>query len=723
MSKRLLTVLTVCTGIIPSLYVIKSKFNRKQMFSAAIPRRCILMLFRDKYFMLIVSLQYVFQLFIAISLFTNNKYIYDTETSIKDPSFLIFTIWFFTFIIVSHFSVLCFRYIHSVKWYHNHGMLVIKAKFDHTEGNLNVFEPKHKNYEKKLKNILKEYTDSNKYCVDVAHISRDANNDYELCIQLSVEWNADNDIDNPTLLMESHFQEALRDIKFSKNIATFCHRKEGKLPTITIHGEYDINKIYNYQIQKFEKLQNEQLNKIKNEILNKLTPLHQLNNQETRSLITHWMLSDSKFKSFTHEIMRTIKEKNINGMSIEDIVNKMNVMSYLNDIIGEYIEPKMMKKIAGKLEELANKNLAHFNSDELAKKICLFAIDQINDDNNWLSNEHFGQFDGESLANAQDGGRSFMNILHDAIGLNHDDAQQIHKYLMKYNVPGNQRIILTVLHTAEKWNLNQYIDLIMLNKMIYDINHATVAIKLKNNLDLTNEAKCIEDMIYGLVVTRATEVNFNLISKIYELYSKIFGDLVLKEWWCSRCNYHNRICKILGKKLKYSDSFMRHCLVCGMDKNSSISNSLKGKSVVKVQKEIIPSHGKRNIFKCLDIKYIDQCGAAEMLLQFMQMYSEHGYLTYIDILSNLNADDAKQHIILKAIQNMPNMSDATNKDKQSLTNIFDNEIKEHSDITTSIASSGDELCQLTEANLFMFTTSVNENIDSRSIKHLHKLIM
>eukprot|EP01083_Nonionella_stella_P314671 1134542_1 len=94
-------------------------------------------------------------------------------------------------------------------------------------------------------------------------------------------------------------------------------------------------------------------------------------------MITYWILNDPKQRVYRHEVMKIIKAKNIDGFTIKEQQQRFKIAKYLENIIGNYINPAMMTKIGQKLEEM--EGVADMRAQEIGKAICMFSIDAINE--------------------------------------------------------------------------------------------------------------------------------------------------------------------------------------------------------------------------------------------------------------------------------------------------------------------------------------------------------
>eukprot|EP01084_Bolivina_argentea_P093307 167833_1 len=138
------------------------------------------------------------------------------------------------------------------------------------------------------------------------------------------------------------------------------------------------------------------------------------------------------------------------------------------------------------------------------------------------------------------------------------------------------------------------------------------------------------------------KLNYSVISSLYTILARVLATLCLNEWRCSQCDYMNRICKINDKYLKPSDSMMLYCLVCGLDKIKSISNTLKKKTVQdNLYYDTSIDKIDNEVMECTDINNTEECKPSKHLLHFIQIYSQSNdnEMNYVSILRQLTDEE------------------------------------------------------------------------------------
>eukprot|EP01084_Bolivina_argentea_P017331 32379_1 len=263
----------------------------------------------------------------------------DSKFSPTNPSYSLIILWVFT-----SFVLVALIYIYYVGKKHKtkpkHSRLVVQAVFN---DQIDIFhKSKHKNYERKFySEIVKTALDKDKYAVEILNINSTGK---ELNVSVSVEYAAQ----LSQLQMESYFHGKLNTAAVAENIAKFCGSQSSNLITINIFGKYDIKNIRQYQIKQFK---NSIDNKTSDFTLHELLPLRDLKADDIKKIVVSWILRDTKYVSFSLEIMRIINEKNIKGSSFREIKDQLDKNTYLNSIIGDFVQTKMLDKICECLKE------------------------------------------------------------------------------------------------------------------------------------------------------------------------------------------------------------------------------------------------------------------------------------------------------------------------------------------------------------------------------------
>ena len=147
--------------------------------------------------------------------------------------------------------------------------------------------------------------------------------------------------------------------------------------------------------------------------------------------------------------------------------------------------------------------------------------------------------------------------------------QNKHEFIKTFNVPKYYDITSKF---EKKINSNKHFNINNLNKIINDynnkINYEIFYIKLIKNLQIDKETVILGHLFEDIIKNNCNKkqpIN-SLMTILYEIFSQIVSKYVLNQRWCSNCMYHNRICKIGGKYLKFNDYLMNNCMVCGIKK-------------------------------------------------------------------------------------------------------------------------------------------------------------
>lgn len=693
-NKIILWVLSILGGVIPSIFVMKSKFYRKDIFSLEISHRFLHSLFSNRIFLLTYILQTVIVLFISIAAFfiDNNIWSWSKISYQTKPNYIIFCILFFTFLFMLYQFYVFFKICSKYQPKQNHASLIIETTFDENQ-TFDLFDDKYAKYEQQFTSIIKRYIDPKTYFIETVSIKNDDKSN-SFSSKILIEWDDNND--DALLKMENEFQQKLNDIHFAKNMTEFCNLPNDKIPKISIKGTYAIEHIFKYQIDKVGLNRNDILKQIEQDIINKYDKsLKEMTWNNINKIISYWILSDIKYQRYSDEIMKIIKTKNINGTLITEIIQKnINLKNYLNNLISEYIEDRMMNKITNKLKLKLSENVG-MDSHSLAELICKFAIDTLDEP---LYDNDNNPIDGEWIVNNIEN-NVFEKILQKILGINQNDSKQIYQFIKKYHVPSNEAILSEII-SQMKSKLYQYIDISHLdetvNNMFY-IDYKILALKIKNNADISIEVEIIANLFIYLIMENQTNkiLNFGLITSLYELYAQIFDNLFLKEWFCSHCNYFNRKIKINGKMLTYLHKLMQNCLVCGHNKIKSIADKLKGHSI---QTDLFHQNANRYNINCPDASDISKCSSYQRILKFMQKYCKNENIKYISIVSKINCESVRKYIICAAISNISNQME-----KKLLRQIFENS-QDYQGID------GNKLCRLEEKELIESIFEKNKNI-------------
>eukprot|EP01084_Bolivina_argentea_P021432 39824_1 len=638
--------------------------------------------------------------------------------SIYQPHLLLLFMWCNSFLIVVYFVASIVNVKKDKRLYYASTLSVDVSFNDKENAAITAFHSRHRDYEQLFSNVIGDYLDK-KYMIEVTLVKRNIN-DNNLNLSLSVEW--DNKMQetlsmkDAILIMENHCHERLSNVRFAKRILEFCENSNEKLPVISIQGTAEIQDIYQYQVDQYNATKMQQSRKIE-DITSK--PLHDMTNEHIKELIELWLLLDTKFTKYSDEIMIIMKTKNINGMLIEEMLkNNIDIKGYLNGVIGEFVSKNMMNKIVDHLSDREQVSLSPLDSNSLAQLICDFPIKNMQRNLNKNIN---GVWIINNLHNNE-----FIEMLQRDLAITEQDASQIHHLFQRQNVP-NDAIILSYL----KNEFANIIDLKLADLeaifQAYPVNYVSLALNMKNNGSIHKEAEIIANLFHYIVVDAnvthqntqyKVTFNYNMISNLYESYANIFSKLFLNNWWCSNCNYHNRICKIGGNKLIAKDEFMLNCMICGCDKIKSIANTLRNN---KIQNNLFDKHENIDELdwkpECSDKNDITKCEEAKKLLKFMGVYSHKEYATTISTLYNLNSKQIYLHIISPAIEQVNDETQRKllfkifkhNEDYKPFKHNEDYKPLTHSD-TIDININGSDICSITEQDFIQMIFEKNVHI-------------
>eukprot|EP01084_Bolivina_argentea_P080536 145869_1 len=236
--------------------------------------------------------------------------------------------------------------------------------------------------------------------------------------------------------MQIHFYEKLNNARFGKRMIEFCKKhNETKLPKIDIVGKFERHEILEHQVRTFNDHLAEQAIELKKLVFDTIKPLQHMSNMDIKNIICFWILSDEKFISNAKEIVRVIKQKNIDGLSLEENKKKqVDIKIYLQSIIGEFIGLEMLEKLS---DILSTEELSDMDCDKLARYIVETPVNCIKDQ---LIDDIGDEIDGEWIINNMDNNK-FVDNLEMISALNKEDAQQIYILIRKFNVCDNDIII------------------------------------------------------------------------------------------------------------------------------------------------------------------------------------------------------------------------------------------------------------------------------------------
>eukprot|EP01083_Nonionella_stella_P064725 168981_1 len=406
------------------------------------------------------------------------------------------------------------------------------------------------------------YLGTSKYIIKVVRIQQGN-------MILYIEYDDDNGTYMAAgLEMESYLIHRLTHEKFANYFKERIARDAQDLPIITLQGQCGMEEVRRQQVEQFVAKANERLKDV-DSMMDGMKPLHIISSPDLIQLITNWILTDQKQCMYRNEIMTIIKTNNIDGFiyHIKEQEEQIGIAKYLENIIGDYINPVMMRKIGQKLEELDD---ADIKAQEIGELICMFPIDAINEGS--LDN-----MDGRWVATNDK--NMFIKKLQATSGMDRDDIVQIHRFLMKYYVNTDQdfaSIIIDRIH--QQFKIANDVISKAINEQ-YVIDFASLLVKLRNNQSMMEESKQLfnlcEYLVHNANGTGHGVTNYHLIDEIYKEIADILSVVGLDEWWCSECCNKHKIIKIFNETLEPNGEMMRQCIVCGCDKIKAIINALK----------------------------------------------------------------------------------------------------------------------------------------------------
>eukprot|EP01084_Bolivina_argentea_P283251 485054_1 len=348
--------------------------------------------------------------------------------------------------------------------------------------------------------------------------------------------------------------------------------------------------------------------------------------------------------------MRIIKQKNIDSFTIKELTKKnIKISRYLQNIIGDYVSSKMLHKIETKLKNLliiTNNQ----NAQKIAETICSFPIDAVSTlkilqgiNGKWIVDN--SENDGNRMIN-----NKLLKILQ-SIGIDEEDSNQICRFLFQYHVETIQTMIINNVSNQLQKHFEDDDVTYAMNKR-YKIDYERLMIKLSNNIAVDKERKILFSLCEYLIYhnKRNNEINYHLFDSIYKMIASQIS-LCLPEWWCSQCGYHNRMITMFNKKLDPYGKLMKQCIVCGTEKNTSMTNLLKCESKTSglfTDMEQIEECKLNSNNKC---KYYSD------FTQFMSNYSYTDKFVSVDILSKLSYHKLVNFIILPTIKALNNNND------------------------------------------------------------------
>eukprot|EP01084_Bolivina_argentea_P120446 213496_1 len=416
-------------------------------------------------------------------------------------------------------------------------------------------------------------------------------------------------------------------------------------------------------------------------------------------------------------IMQFILQNNINGIFIYELLNKnVNIKKTLNGILGSLINDEMMSKIANKLSKSDYTSLTQMSSSVLAELICDFVTAEIK---NQFTNK-YNYINGKWLVTISDSRNKFVNILYEIAAISDDDGNQMYDFMKQYDVASDEDIKQQIVDNINGLNVNSC-----------SVDLAKLAIKLRNNENVSNEAEQILHLFYNVVLENKTgnEVNFELMNKLYDAFSNTFSK-ILPNWWCSKCCYNNKSIKINGQYLSFDNIRMRSCLVCGYDKFSAITDQLRNKTQ---QNYLRDSH--EEVLHC-DEDNVTNCGYCQKLMKVLENYHKHKAFNSAESLQQLNQKDVLENISLKALQLINNKEEQQKlidecKVYQEKNAVNDTKIKEDKS-DNFIATKTDEkilfeidgiqLCKMTENDFKVIALNTNKDISITTIHLLYDLM-
>eukprot|EP01084_Bolivina_argentea_P288206 494642_1 len=181
-----------------------------------------------------------------------------------------------------------------------------------------------------------------------------------------------------------------------------------------------------------------------------------MTNDEINNIIVYWLLSDNKYRAHSKEIMNIIKNKNVSGITIEEVLaKKMNLSRYLYGLLDEYLEQDMIDRIANKLNV---HKISNMDSHDIAKLVCNFLIDEIQQhyvvEKKWFDKFKYVETNFVGSMNND----VFAETLQKVSGINVQDAIQIKKFLMKYYIQHSNDEIEVMIINMMKKKFKRYIN-------------------------------------------------------------------------------------------------------------------------------------------------------------------------------------------------------------------------------------------------------------------------
>eukprot|EP01084_Bolivina_argentea_P227975 385118_1 len=397
---------------------------------------------------------------------------------------------------------------------------------------------------------------------------------------------------------------------------------------------------------KYDQFKNQYLESYKKKISNIDKPLHHLSNDDIKQLICVCILNDEKYTKYSiavanaliNDVLCENGRDTINTMC-NDVLTSTTRIDHIYNIFGSYIEHNMIIKLSEMFIEKDIKKLTrkgykkHKTVEEgidikmsfryieeqkvkkdmdikkLIEMIWQFPINQINkellgddiiDDDIIDDDTKYKEIESDATTNINEKDEKigingkwvednlsddFVGRLHCITGMNLNDIEHIHQFLIRYKVPTNDEIKKELANKITL-NLRKYVsnnieDIINDNNDELGINYEELALMLKNHHDVSKVTAQLTQLIHRIIVSNHDQqkknINYALISNCYEVISSTFSSLFLQNWWCSNCWFHNKTCKIGNKLLNPSDDLMLNCIVCGMNKIQSIEQTLRNK--------------------------------------------------------------------------------------------------------------------------------------------------
>eukprot|EP01084_Bolivina_argentea_P163041 283695_1 len=586
--------------------------------------------------------------------------------------------------------------------------------------------------EANILHVIESYVD-NQYVMKINDMS--VNNVRNVfTILLSIEYNY-----KENKFMEIYIEEKLFDVNFSKQLLEFSNQKHIEiLPIIKINGKTNSTQISDYQKQKqrefverYYRNQKNQVIALQKNLFNDITPLNQMTSNDISDMIRFWLMNDAKNTAHNKLVMKAIIENNINGNFVTQLLSKnFSLKTTLHDVVGSLINETMMEEIANKLSHVESKSLSQMNSASLAQLICDFATNEIQTQ---LADK-FEYISGNWLVNTRESEKQFLEIIYAIAAVDEDDGNQIYNFLKQYDAPTDESI------KQQIFNAVRFSNIIMLSDDdLSEINLAKLAIKLKNNWNVSVESQKILNLFYHLIRKQKTESkpNYDLITELYKLFSNVFSE-ISHNWWCSECCYNNRIIQINGQYLTSDHHLMRNCIVCGYNKVDAINNHLKNKTQQNYLMNTTRDTDDKMKLNCHD--NVSKCEYCQMLLTFLQNYHKHKQLDYAETLKKLNKKDVLNNIFLQALEFVNNKTE-----KETLINEYKHEIEkmktpndakniqnekeeikinneEYDEKDMSFEIDGKKLCEMTRNDFKIMILSRNENISVGTIELLYDLL-